>query len=569
MIPQVLVFGLFFVVAVAQSSSNSTPPIVDLGYGLYQATTNAKGGYYNFSNIRYAQPPVGDLRFAAPVPPLTNRSTVNDGQTGGSCYQANPAWIQTETEFLTQYLTGQNVSNYTSLPANGSYPVPNGGGKLPPVDPQSSEDCLFLDVIVPQNVFNPNCSSGGVAVMVWIYGGGYTTGQKSSYNPIGLLKQSENTTIGPGEGVIFVALNYRLGAFGFLSGPTFQINGTANAGLLDQRLALDWVQSNIHLFGGDPNRVTVFGESAGGGSILHQLTAYGGLNGPAPFAQIIPQSPAFTPLGSNYVQEEIYQQFLAAANATNLTQLRSLPTLELVAANALTVAASPYGQYTYGPAVDGIFAPALPGELLLHGQFDHNVTIMVGHNADEGLIFADPAFQTPSAFNTDLSTFFASAAPPVLSYIENTLYPPSFNGSFGYKDQISRTALLLGDIGIVCNTLYLLDAFAAIAPSYAYLFAAPPALHGQDVAYTYYAAPGQLDSIGFPVNATIAVTLQDYLVNFAQTGTPLGGKEGVLPFFGPYGNTSQIEQLGAQGIEAVVDVSSKQRCAWWQLGLYY
>lgn len=67
-------------------------------------------------------------------------------------------------------------------------------------------------------------------------------------------------------------MNYRLGAFGWLSGPTFQESGTANLGLYDQRLALEWVQANIHLFGGDPNRVTVFGESAGGGSIMHQIT---------------------------------------------------------------------------------------------------------------------------------------------------------------------------------------------------------------------------------------------------------------------------------------------------------
>lgn len=67
-------------------------------------------------------------------------------------------------------------------------------------------------------------------------------------------------------------MNYRLGAFGWLSGPTLQSNGTANAGLHDQRLALEWIQDNIHLFGGDPNRVTIIGESAGGGSIMHQIT---------------------------------------------------------------------------------------------------------------------------------------------------------------------------------------------------------------------------------------------------------------------------------------------------------
>jgi carboxylesterase type B len=72
--------------------------------------------------------------------------------------------------------------------------------------------------------------------------------------------------------VIFVTINYRLGAFGFLSGPTLQSDGVANAGLLDQHLALEWVQEHISKFGGDPDQVTVIGESAGGGSILHQIT---------------------------------------------------------------------------------------------------------------------------------------------------------------------------------------------------------------------------------------------------------------------------------------------------------
>lgn len=105
---------------------------------------------------------------------------------------------------------------------------------------------------------------------MWIYGGGYVFGDKSGINggpPAGLLQRSNDS-------VIYISLNYRVGAFGFLSGPTFQSfpNTTANAGLHDQRFALRWVQKYIHLFGGDPNRVTVFGESAGAGGIMHQIT---------------------------------------------------------------------------------------------------------------------------------------------------------------------------------------------------------------------------------------------------------------------------------------------------------
>lgn len=112
--------------------------------------------------------------------------------------------------------------------------------------------------------------------MIRIYGGGYTLGSKiSSGNPAGLIAASMyNSTSGTNgtnstEGIIFVAMNYRLGALGWLSGPSFQgEGGVSNAALYDQRLAIQWVRQNIQLFGGDPNRITLMGESAGGGSIM-------------------------------------------------------------------------------------------------------------------------------------------------------------------------------------------------------------------------------------------------------------------------------------------------------------
>jgi carboxylesterase type B len=109
-------------------------------------------------------------------------------------------------------------------------------------------------------------------LQVWIFGGGCTTGDKAGIttgNPAGLIGRSNDS-------IIYVALNYRLGAFGWLSGPTFQTDGTPNAGLHDQRFALKWVQKHISAFGGDPDQVTVIGESAGGGSIMHQITVCGG-----------------------------------------------------------------------------------------------------------------------------------------------------------------------------------------------------------------------------------------------------------------------------------------------------
>ena len=113
-------------------------------------------------------------------------------------------------------------------------------------------------------------NKGGAKVLVWIHGGGYVLNDKST-TPGGLLDISAE--VGEDGPIIYVALNYRLGAFGWSSGPEFEAQGgVSNVALYDQRLALEWVQRYIHLFGGDPDDVTVIGESAGGGSIMHLIT---------------------------------------------------------------------------------------------------------------------------------------------------------------------------------------------------------------------------------------------------------------------------------------------------------
>jgi carboxylesterase type B len=140
-------------------------------------------------------------------------------------------------------------------------------------NPATTEDCLFLDVTVPASVLE-NANNryrkrqdwsdhrGGAKVLVWIYGGGYTLGTKDTADGTGLIQRSQEED---GQGLIFVALNYRLGAMGWLSGSSLQAaGGVSNAALYDQRLALEWVAKNIHLFGGDSTQITVMGESAGG-----------------------------------------------------------------------------------------------------------------------------------------------------------------------------------------------------------------------------------------------------------------------------------------------------------------
>ncbi|KAA8569504.1 hypothetical protein EYC84_001130 [Monilinia fructicola] len=306
------------------------------------------------------------------------------------------------------------------------------------VDPRAGEDCLFLDVIVPQRIFNVTNSNetvtrnagnkAGAPVLVWIHGGGYVYGSKtSSGNPASLVAASlENEK----EGMIYVAMNYRLGLFGWLAGES---KVTANAGLLDQRLALEWVQTNIHLFGGDPNRVTVMGESAGAGSILHHITAYGGTKDRAPFQRAIPQSPAFMPVVPSQ-EKALFREVIGNASLLSNTtvktsgQLKNLPYEVLSGVNIILTGESSYGQFTFGPVVDGSYVPDFPPRLLSQGAFDNSIDILVGQNADEGLIFTNPAVQTQPEYVSTLEQALPSADASVIFHLANVLYPPIYNG---------------------------------------------------------------------------------------------------------------------------------------------
>lgn len=368
-----------------------------------------------------------------------------------------------------------------------------------------------------------------------------------------------------------MAMNYRLGMFGWMSGPTFQETGTGNVGLHDQRLALEWVQENIHLFGGDPNRVTVIGESAGGGSIMHQITAYGGLKGKVPFQQAILQSPGWAPSPSNSQNEDVYQKTLTFASLVaqkpinTLDDLRNLTTEQLYLTNYAVTGLSPYGTFTYGPTVDGSFAPQLPAELLLHGQFDQSLKVMVGHNSDEGLLFTSPFITNDSDLTAYIHSSMPAILPSALTTVVQSLYPAEFNGSLPYTDQLSRAALLVSESVFTCNTRALDLAYGN--KTFSYYFSVPPGLHGEDVAYTFFNGDTTTSDEGSPVNATVAAALQDYITSFTMNGNP---NEKGVPYFPLYGTNSstQVINIGKLGTQ-VTDTTANDRCAWWQKALYY
>lgn len=327
-------------------------------------------------------------------------------------------------------------------------------------------------------------------------------------------------------------------------------------GLLDQRFALKWVQQYIHLFGGNPDQVTVEGESSGGGSILAHVTSYGNTQD-IPFVQAVTQSPYLLYISPTQ-QEVTYQQTLEYAEVTSYSSLQATTTQQLQVANALVIGnASPYGTFSFGPVIDGSYLRDLPSVLLEEGRYKKSLKIVTGHCSDEGLLFTSPFITDSASYSHYLKQLFPNISISSLSYIQDVLYPPVFDGSFGYTTQMGRTDLTIGDAAIVCNARYLDHAFPG---QYAYEFTVPPGFHAEDTSYIFFnsgADPG--------LNTTLAQLLQRYITQFAEAGTPNG--PGLPNFVTNRG--SVVQNLNSSYVGPIQDEARiDQRCAWWQKGLY-
>jgi len=207
-------------------------------------------------------------------------------------------------------------------------------------------------------------------VLVYIHGGGFTAGSKV-IDPAGLIARSQPDD---GEGIIFVAINYRLGLYGWLGGANDTI---PNLGLHDQLRALEWLQQYISLFGGDPNQVTVIGESAGASSIVFHITSYRG-NTRLPFQRAIPQSPAFQFNINTTAGYELTMKVASNVTGTTISTVAELSALDaatLKTVNEQTNLLATWGNVIFGAAPDGTYVPKLPQVLLAEGAFNKDVAV--------------------------------------------------------------------------------------------------------------------------------------------------------------------------------------------------
>ncbi|KAJ4267058.1 hypothetical protein NW762_003156 [Fusarium torreyae] len=330
------------------------------------------GGVFNrhyrqdmFLGIPYAAPPVENLRFNKPAPPSPWVGTKDARSYSAQCLGTSVG--------LTGFSQKENPE-------------------------EMDEDCLYLNVVRPAGVGRRR----KLAVLVWIHGGGWFEGSASDgrYNGTFLVSSS----VKMGKPIVFVSFNYRLGAFGYLSGQEVQKNGIANLGLQDQRQALAWIQENIHSFGGDPKRVTVMGESAGALSIGFHLLAKQGRDEGLFSAAIAQSGSTFTPALSRSAAQQ-QADFEGVLNVTGCARSKEvLPCLRAIPASKLREASKTL-PLSFTP--DGNLVPRSALKSLREGKFVR-VPLLIGTTRNEGTSFVQQALKEPLNTIEDLATFIQS-----------------------------------------------------------------------------------------------------------------------------------------------------------------
>ncbi|QFG22624.1 carboxylesterase/lipase family protein [Actinomadura sp. WMMB 499] len=468
-------------------------------------------GHRTFEGIPFAQPPTGDLRWREPRAAERWKGVYDATHPRGVCAQ----------------------------------PAPEYGGQ-----PSYNEDCLYLNVTTPTGR-----SWKKRPVMVWVHGGGNTTGTGGTYDASKLAVQGD---------VVVVTLNYRLGPLGWLAHPGLDGRRlqSGNFGLLDQQAALRWVQRNIRAFGGDPRNVTLFGESAGSMDTCANLVSptAAGL-----FDKAIPQSGS---CASNFHTEESAEaegRDVAAAVGCEGTDeavarcLRDVPVQKLLEASAGNQDPAPV------TGADRVM-PLQPPAAIERGRFNR-VPVMHGNTLDELRVYIGPEFPEPitaERYEAIVRARYGTDADAVLAR-----YPAG-------DDPRIALATMQTHFGGGLSTCQHQDAFAALrdarVPVYAYQFAdrgAPPlvdtpgfdegAAHASELPYLFP------NLFGAPLNAEqerLSDAMVGYWTSFARYGRPWAHG---APWWQRFRGSDDVLSLapGKGGIRAV-DTAETSNCAFWK-----
>ena len=504
-------------VTAARAASPASPaisvpsPVVTFESGTVRGVI--ADGIESFKGIPYAAPPTGNLRWQPPQPP-TPWSGVREA-----------------TAFVHD--CAQQPFPYDAAPLRTA----------------PSEDCLYL------NVWRPS-GAHALPVMVWIYGGGFVNG--------GTSPAAYDGTHLAAKGVVLVSFNYRLGRFGFFAFPALSAEHPhgllGNYGYMDQIAALQWVQKNIAAFGGDPHNVTVFGESAGGGSVHMLLTSplaaglfqkaiieSGGgrdnLMGDRRLARDLPDLPSAQTIGVNFARSN----GISGTGAAALAALRALPTEKVVAGLGM-MSMNAAGPPTYaGPMVDGRIVRDSPEKAYRSGHFAHVPLIVGANSADMGISTAKTLPAAFAPFGADRSRAMAAYDPDhsadlhlVSGHIamdRMMVEPARFvvaefaaHGLQAYEYRFSYVAPA---------------AAAALAKGPFARLALPGAQHASEIPYVFDTIGAVLGAGVTPQDEQIAQATSTYWVNFARTGNPSGAADAPgndsLPRWPAY--SSQTDQL--------------------------
>jgi para-nitrobenzyl esterase len=484
-----------------------------------------QNGVREFLGIPYATPPVGRQRWRPPENHAIWKTIFTATQTGPSCPQFLPG--------------AQTIA--------------------------TAENCLFL------NIYAPASSMGGLPVMVWIHGGSFILGSGAAVDGSVLARKYN---------LMVVTINYRLGALGFLALPSLAAENTAhvsgNYGLLDQEAALKWVKRNISRFGGDPRKVTIVGESAGGISVCAQLVspAASGLFRGA----IIESGPCLhqaTMAEGEKIGRDLVAKLGCDKGGNELACLRSKSAEQVRSA----MPGSLEGPLLWAPVIDGHILPQQPFDAFHAGTFNR-VAVINGSNRDEGTLFI--AFAQPLRAQNYAAAIGSFAPPQSLTYSAshkdqegNVLaeYPSSH-----YQSASQGLAAVLGDAIFSCpieRTDRLLSAFV---PTYEYEFndrqapstiiTHPPfplgAYHAGEIQYvfqTYFPAGRRSGSPDFSrTQQQLADRIGEYWTTFIKTGHPDSG----WPEWSPESpGDSKILSLVPDGIRYETDFARVHHCMFW------